>query len=248
MIDLKCGDCLELMKDIPEKSVDMILCDLPYGRTKNRWDVIIPFDFLWMQYKRIIKENGVIALFADGMFMAELMKSNPRWWRYNLVWDKKLPSGFLNANRQPLRQHEEICIFYKKQPTYNPQKILGSKNHSKGKPKQNKNHNYGDYHFVDNADMHGNMKFPVSIMQFQKPHPSIALHPTEKPVALLENLIRTYTNYGDVVVDNCMGAGGVGIACFNIGRKFIGIELDPGYFEIAEKRINEAMERTAANV
>lgn len=243
MIDLKYGDCLELMKDIPDRSIDMILCDLPYQRTKNDWDVAIPFDLLWLQYRRIIKDNGAIALFADGMFMADLMKSNPTWWRYNLVWDKKLTSGFLNANRQPLRQHEEICVFYKKQPTYNPQKTIGAKNHSKGKPKTCANHNYGDFSFVDNADIHGNMKYPTSILQFAKTHPSKALHPTEKPVLLLECLVKTYTIEGDWVLDNCMGSGSAGVACVNTGRNFIGMENKKVHFDTAEKRINEALER-----
>lgn len=239
MVQLLKGDCLELMKDIPDCSVDMILCDLPYERTKNQWDVIIPLDKLWQQYRRIIKRNGAIVLFADGMFMADLMKSNPAWWRYNLVWDKKLITGFLNANRQPLRQHEEICVFYQKQPTYNPQKTLGVKSHSAGKKKDRANHNYGDFDFVDNAEVHGDMKFPVSILQFQKTHPSKVVHPTEKPVALLQYLIQTYTNPGDTVLDNCMGSGSSGVACANTGRNFIGMELDERYFEIASERIGE---------
>lgn len=230
-------DCLAGMKDLPDDSIDLILCDLPYQRTKNRWDVIIPFAPLWEQYKRLIKPNGAILLFADGMFMADLMKSNEPWWRYNLVWDKQLTSGFLNANRQPLRQHEQICVFYQKQPTYNPQKTIGEKSHSKGKAKDCENNNYGEYRFVDNADAHGNMKFPTSILSFQKPHPSSSLHPTEKSVALCEWLIRTYSNPGDVVLDNCMGCGTTGIAALNTGRRFIGYETDEQYFTVAQERL-----------
>lgn len=233
------GDCLELMKDIPDKSVDMILCDLPYGTTQNKWDSIIPYDKLWEQYNRIIKNNGCIALFCDGMFMAELMMSNKKMWKYNLVWDKVLTSGFLNANRMPLRSHEEIAIFYEKQPTYNPQKTKGKPNHSKGTPKECQNNNYGEYDFVDNTKELGDMKHPKSIITIQKPHPSKMIHPTQKPVELLEWLINTYTNENDTVLDNCMGSGSTGVACLNTNRNFIGIELDENYFNIAEERIGQ---------
>lgn len=226
------------MPTLKEKSVDMILCDLPYGRTNNRWDTIIPFDDLWKNYNRVIKDNGVIALFADGLFMAELMLSNKKYWRYNLVWDKVMSSGFLNANRQPLRQHEEVVIFYKKQPTYNPQKKRGRKNHSKGKEKEVANNNYNKFCFVDNHEALGDMKHPTSIVTFSKPHPSTMLHPTQKPTELLEWLIKTYTNEGDLVLDNCMGSGSTGVACLRTGRNFIGIEKDERYFNIAKERID----------
>lgn len=234
------GDCLDLMKEIPDASIDMILCDLPYERTRNKWDVLVPFEPLWAQYRRIIKPNGAIVLFADGMFMARLMTSNPSMWRYNLVWDKVLTGGFLNANRMPLRQHEELCVFYKNQPTYNPQKTKGAKSHSKGSKRDYANNNYGSYNFVDNADLHGDLKFPTSILRYQKPHPSKALHPTEKPVSICENIIKTYTNPGETVLDNCMGSGTTGVACVNTGRKFIGMELYQKNFEIATQRITEA--------
>lgn len=243
MMDLRFGDCLELMKGIPDGSVDMVLCDLPYGRTKNRWDEVIPFNPLWEQYRRIVKKNGAIVLFADGMFMANLMSSNPAMWRYNLIWDKVLSAGFLNANRMPLRQHEELCVFYKKPPTYNPQKSLGEKSHSKGSKKNCENHNYGEYGFVDNSEVHGNLKFPTSILKFQKPHPSKSVHPTEKPVELLEYLIKTYTNRGETVLDNCMGSGSTGVACANTGRDFIGMELDEHYYTVAKERIAWAEEQ-----
>lgn len=237
MYKLLQGDCLELMAKIPNKSIDMILCDLPYQRTQNQWDIMIPIDKLWEQYNRIIKDNGCIALFADGMFMAELMMSNKKMWKYNLVWDKVLPSGFLNANRMPLRSHEEICIFYKKQPTYNPQKVKGKPNHSKGKPKECENNNYGDFEFVDNSKELGDMKHPVSILKFSKPHPSVSVHPTQKSVEVCEWLIKSYTNEGELVLDNCMGSGSTGVACLNTGRNFIGMELDEKYFNIAKERI-----------
>lgn len=227
------------MDEIPPESINMILCDLPYGVTKNKWDSVIPLDQLWDHYRRIVKPNAAICLFADGMFQANLMLSNPKWWRYNLVWDKVLTSGFLNANRMPLRSHEEICVFYQKQPTYNPQKVAGKKNHSKGRPKENANENYGEYGFVDNSDQLGNLKHPKSILTFPKPHPSVAVHPTQKSLELCEWLIKTYTNPGDVVLDNCMGSGTTCLAAKNTDRHFIGFELDANYFQIAKSRLYE---------
>lgn len=239
---LQCGDCIELMQSIPDASVDMILCDLPYQVTKNSWDVIIPFDKLWEQYLRIAKPNAAICLHADGMFMADLMKSQPKLWRYNLVWDKKLISGFLNAKRMPLRRHEEICVFYRQLPTYNPQKVPGAITHSRGNlDKQVANHNYGEHHKTE-SDQSG-MKYPTSILEFQKPHPSIAVHPTQKPVELAEWLIKTYTNPGDVVLDNCMGSGTTGVAAISLGRRFVGFELNYDYYNLASNRIKEAAEQ-----
>ena len=166
--------------------------------------------------------------------------SNKKMWRYNLVWDKVLASGFLNANRMPLRTHEEICVFYKKPPIYNPQKVKGNPNHSKGAPKECSNNNYGDFKFVDNSKKLGDMKHPGSIVRFSKPHPSVSIHPTQKSVEICEWLIRTYTDEGMTVLDNCMGSGTTGVACVNTGRKFIGMELDEQYFGIATERINKA--------
>jgi site-specific DNA-methyltransferase (adenine-specific) len=233
------------MKDIPNKSVDMILCDLPYNVTRNKWDVLIPFDALWEQYNRIITDNGAIVLFAQGMFTSDLMQSNKKMWRYNLIWDKVLRTGFLNDNRMPLRQHEDICVFYKKLPIYNPQKIEGEKaSNSKGSRPMSEyqNNNYGKYENVDNSKLHGKMKFPTSILRFEKPHPSTASHPTQKPIELCEWLIRTYTNENMTILDNCMGSGTTGVATINVGgnRKFIGIELDEKYFNISCKRLENA--------
>ena len=243
MIDIRQGDCLELMKEIPDRSIDMILCDLPYGTTRNKWDSVLPFDKMWEQYDRIIKENGCIALFADGMFMSDLMQSNKKLWRYNLVWDKELISGFLNANRMPLRSHEEICIFYKKLPTYNPQFTEGEPLHGMGtkfSQEKNKNNNYGNFDSCNNpsAKRTGDTKkYPKSIVKFPRPASCVMIHPTQKPVKLLEWLIKTYTNENDLVLDNCMGSGSTGIACINTNRNFIGYELDEKYFEIARKRL-----------
>ena len=238
------GDCLELMNDIPDKSIDMILCDLPYERTKNKWDSIIPLDLLWKNYNRIIKDNGCIALFSDGLFMVDLVNSNRRNWRYNLVWDKVLTSGFLNANRQPLRQHEEIVIFYKKQPTYNPQFTEGQPLHgmgSKFRVKKNENNNYGNFNSCSNpsAEREGDTKkYPRSILTFPRKASCNMLHPTEKSVELCEWLIKTYTNENELVLDNCMGSGTTAVACKNTNRHFIGIELEESYFNIAKERID----------
>ena len=180
-------------------------------------------------------------LTGQGLFSAELMLSNKKIYRYSLVWDKVLTSGFLNANRMPLRSHEDVLVFYKKLPSYNPQKTLGKKNHSKGVKKENENNNYGEFGFVDNSEKLGDMKHPKSIITFSKPHPSVSVHPTQKPVALLEYLIKTYTNEGETVLDNCMGSGTTGVACLNTDRNFIGIELDDKYFEIAKERIESHM-------
>lgn len=242
-IQLYQGDCLELMKNIPPKSIDLILCDLPYGKTQNEKDIRLPFDPLWEQYKRIIKNNGAIVLFGQGTFYVDLVNSNPKMFRYDLVWNKELTSGFLNAKRMPLRQHEQIAIFYKKLPTYHPQFSQGKPLHSRGsayKTKRAKNQNYGEFGTTDDLRAGSTEKYPTSILTFAKPHPSVAIHRTEKPVALLEYLIKTYTNEGDTVLDNCMGSGGVGVACVNTGRKFIGIELDKECFDIAINRITQA--------
>lgn len=242
MVDLRQGDCLELMKEIPDESIDMILCDLPYGVTRNKKDKPIPFEPLWEQYNRIIKENGAIVLFAQGTFFVDLVNSNRKMYRYDLVWDKQLKSGFLNAKRMPLRQHEQLAIFYKKAPTYNPQFSQGKPLHSKGtayKGKELKNQNYGKFKATDDVRAGSTEKYPASILSFAKPHPSVSQHRTEKPVSLLEYLVKTYTNEGDIVLDNCMGSGGTGVACVNTNRNFIGIELDKQEFEVTKRRLEE---------
>jgi site-specific DNA-methyltransferase (adenine-specific) len=241
-IDLRQGDCLEVMKEIPSKSIDMILCDLPYGVTQNKKDIVLPFDKLWKQYNRIIKDNGCIALFGQGLFFIDLVNSNRKMYRYDLVWDKVLTSGFLNAKRMPLRQHEQIAIFYKKKPTYNPQFTIGKPLHSKGtvyKTAVMKNNNYGKFNVTEDLRVGSTEKYPTSIVRFSKPHPSIAKHPTEKSVELLKWLIKTYTNETELVLDNCMGSGSTGVACINTNRNFIGIELNENYFSVAKQRIYE---------
>lgn len=232
------GDCLNLMKDIKDKSVDMILCDLPYGVLKSnpatKWDCVIPFDKLWEHYERIIKDKGAIVLFGQGMFSAELMLSNKKMWRYNLIWKKgNRTTGFLNCNRQPLRNHEDIIVFSKKQVNYNPQMVIGDKSHKRGFGIPT-NNVYGKYKM--NETVITNEKYPISILNFTKGHKEF-FHPTEKPFKLCEYLIKTYTKEGDLVLDNCMGSGSTGVACVNTNRDFIGMELDEKYFKVAQGRI-----------
>ena len=237
MIDIKQGDCLELMKDIPDKSIDMILCDLPYGTTACKWDVVIPFEPLWEQYNRIIKDNGAILLFGSQPFTSTLNFSNITNYRYEWVWLKNNSTGFQLANKRPLKKHELISVFYKKQPTYNPQGL-------KPYGKVNKRGSMGDnlYEMGSNEYVQQWTNYPTQILDF--PHDKNKLHPTQKPVALLEYLIKTYTEEGETVLDNCMGSGSTGVACINTNRNFIGYELDEKYFEIAEKRINECIKTT----
>lgn len=234
-IKLMHGDCLELMKQLPDGSVDMILCDLPYGTTsRNKWDCVIPFFPLWQQYNRTIKKNGAILLFCQMPFGSDLIQSNRKNFRYEWIWQKHQGTGFLNANRMPMRSHENILVFYKKLPTYNAQKQSGKPYKAKSGNKTSNNYGEfsGEWHTANNGD-----RFPTDVLKY----PSVrGVHPTQKPVPLLEYLIRTYTNEGETVLDNCMGSGSTGVACVNTDRNFIGMELDPQYFEIAKKRIEEA--------
>ena len=235
-------DCLEGMKKIDDKSVDMICTDLPYGVTQNKSDIIIPFKPLWEQYERIIKDNGAIVLFGQGIFYIDLVNSNRKLFRYDLIWDKCLSSGFLNAKRMPLRQHEQIAIFYKKLPTYNPQFTEGKPLHSKGnsyKNKEIKNQNYGEFNTTNDTRAGSTQKYPTSIIRFQKPHPSIAKHRTEKSIELLEWLIKTYTNPGDLVLDSCAGSCTTAVAALNTGRNYICFEKDKDIFEVGSKRMRE---------
>lgn len=239
------GDCLEIMpKEIENESVDMILCDLPYGvlnksNPSAKWDSQIPFDQLWKEYNRVIKPNGAIVLFGSGMFTAKLMLSNEKMWRYNLIWYKDRSTGFLNANRMPLRKHEDICVFYKKLPTYNPQFescTPDKRNHSKGNPKEiKKNQCYGNYNVC--RDLIVDYKYPTSVIQISKEHDKF-YHPTQKPVALCEYLIKTYSNEGDIILDNACGSGSTLIAAKNTNRQYIGIEKEEKYYNITKERLN----------
>lgn len=243
-MELYNADCLEQMQNIEQGSIDMILCDLPYECTHNHWDSIISFEDLWKHYNRIIKDDGAIVLFGQGVFSAKLICSNLDMYRYTLIWDKCRVTGFLNANRMPLRCHEDILVFYKKLPTYNPQKTLGaSASHSRGANAESKGNImgdgkiYGKYIQLDKSACNKtNLKCPTSIIKIPKT-PKDNLHPTQKPVELLEYLINTYTNEGETVLDNCMGSGSTGIACLKTNRNFIGIEKEVKYFNIAKERI-----------
>lgn len=237
------GDCLYYMNGIKDKSVDLILCDLPYGITQHKSDIIIPFEALWKHYKRIIKDNGAILLFGSGLFYIDLVNSNRSMFRYDLIWNKKLSTGFLNAKKMPLRQHEMIAGFYKKSPDYNPQFTEGNPLHSLGKKHKGRicenNNNYGRFSVGNDERAGSTEKYPVSILSFQKPHPSVAKHRTEKPVKLLEWLIKTYSNEEDLILDNCCGSGSTLEAAKNLKRNFIGIEKDISNKEIIEERIKE---------
>lgn len=228
------GDCLTGMSLIPDRSVDLILCDLPYGTTRNKWDMIIPFADLWKQYERIIKDNGAIILFADGLFTVQLIQSNTKLWRYNLVWDKGRGCDFLNANVKPLKCHEDIVVFYKKKPTYNKQVWYSTPY----KPIKNGglSDNYGERGEAVSVSENGERN-PLTILSFSRD--SKKLHPTQKPVALLEYLIKTYTNEGDTVLDNCFGSGSTLEAAVKCGRAVIGFEKEARYYETAAERLQE---------
>lgn len=230
------------MERIDDKSIDMICTDLPYGVTsRNKWDSVIPFDKLWTQYNRIIKDRGAIILFGSGMFTADLMQSNKKMWRYNLIWEKTQPTGFLNAKKMPLRSHEDICVFYKKPPTYNPQKTTGHKRKvSKAEHKISckETTDYGK-HGLSSYD--STERYPKSIWTFAKDSQKSALHPTQKSVALIEELIKTYSNEGDLILDSCAGSGTLGVAAINTGRNFICIEKDFDIYCVARERIATAL-------
>lgn len=231
------GDCLKLMNDIDDKSIDMILCDLPFGSTQCKWDIIIPFEKIWQQYNRLIKDNGAIVLFGTEPFSSHLRLSNLKNYKYDWIWDKIKGTGFLNAKKQPMRNHELISVFYNKQVTYNPQKTYGHKNKKsfRGKHLQTDVYNKmtNDYSYESTE------RYPRSIQEFSTDTQNSSLHPTQKPVSLLEYLIKTYTNENEVVLDNCIGSGSTAIACLNTKRIFIGIEKDEIYFNIATNRIDK---------
>ena len=238
-------DCLQGMKRIPDGTIDAVICDLPYGVLNGEseggsWDTIIPFEPLWAEYRRVCKPTAAIVLFAQGMFTADLMHSNPKMWRYNLIWKKgDRASGFLNANRMPLRNHEDIVIFYDKLPTYNPQMRTGFPNHTRGHGGGKlKNGCYGKFDPWARSEVITTEKFPLSIIDIAKEHDvNKQFHPTQKPVDLLRYLVLTYTNEGDTVLDNCMGSGTTAIACIKERRHFIGFELSKEYFDKAVRRI-----------
>lgn len=244
------GDCLEYMKEIPDGSVDMILCDLPYGITQNKWDSYIPLDKLWEQYNRIIKTNGAIVLTSNGVFTAKLILSQPNIYKYKWVWEKSKPTNFLNAKKQPLRKHEDVCVFYKKQPVYHPQMTKGEP-YDKGKRKNQQCGNYGDFESVHVAS--DGERYPTDIIYVKTAESEgPVLHPTQKPIELGRYMVRTYTNPGDIVLDNTFGSGSFLVAALMEGRNFIGIEKNEDvalfkreeidYIDVAKKRLFLAWE------
>ena len=240
MIELKQGDCLELMKDIPDRSVDMVLCDLPYGMTACKWDTVISFEKLWEQYNRITKDRSAVVLFGSQPFTTRLIGSNMKHYRYNWYWKKNNVTGFSYARYQPMRCIEEICVFYKQHPKYHPQGVTERENPIK--KSGNAGNVYGERGTLNHEHYSKFTGYPKHILEFNNEAASNRnrFHPTQKPVALLEYLIKTYTDKGDTVLDNCMGSGSTGVACVRTGRGFIGMELDENYYSIARERIAEA--------
>lgn len=242
------GDCLEVMKNIESKSVDMILCDLPYGTTQNKWDSVIPLELLWKEYKRIIKNNGAIVLTSQGVFTAKLILSNEAWFKYKIVWEKSKSTNFLNAKKQPLRKHEDICVFYGKPPIYNPQMTEGEP-YDKGVRKDQLTGSYGDFKPVRVTSK--GLRYPTDVVYFKTAESEGQVyHATQKPVELGRYLIRTFTNPGDIVLDNACGSGSFLISAIMEERKFIGIEKNEGIYlyknheidliDICNKRIEAA--------
>lgn len=242
--DLWNGDCLDLMDRIPDKSVDMILCDLPYGTTSCKWDACIDLDRLWAQYERVAKDNAAICLFSQMPFTAHLTLSNLKLFRYEWVWIKgNRATGFMNAKKMPLKCHENILVFYKNLPTYNPQMRTHDwdGNPYKGRIRNKKAHysELYDKHMPARFNVTTTERYPIDAIKFGTSNEEFLIkHPTLKPVDVCKYLIETYTNKGEVVLDNCMGSGSTGVACAKTGRSFIGIEMDPKYFDIAKERIN----------
>ena len=232
------GDCLELMpKHVEDKSIDMIFCDLPYGTTACKWDSVIDLDKLWKEYKRVIKDNGAILLFASQPFTSILVSSNLKMFKYSFTWDKITKTNHLNAKKQPLRQVEDICVFYKKQPTYNPQGLVECEvsnfrpNHFKYKKGEKV---YGEQKEHSNKSSYTN--YPSNLLQYSNGNHN-SLHPTQKPLSLIEYMIRTYTNEGDLILDNTCGSGTTGLGAKNLNRDYIMMEQDPKYYDIACKRV-----------
>ena len=238
-VNLMKGDCLERMKEIPSGSVDLILTDPPFGTTRCSWDSVIPFEPMWNELKRIVKPNGAIVLFGAEPFSSLLRCSNIKDFKYDWVWEKSKATGFLNSKRQPLRAHEIISVFYSKPPKYTPQMTEGVAYNKGVRKEQTQNDVYGSFDQVEVKS--DGLRFPRSVQYFKTAESEGGFHKTQKPVALMEYLIKTYTQEGETVLDFTMGSGSTGVACVNTNRNFIGIELDENYFNIAESRINQAL-------
>jgi len=242
------GDCIQVMKKFEDKSIDMILCDLPYGTTQNKWDSVIPLDELWQEYKRILKDNGVVVLTSQGIFTAKLMLSNEKWFKYKLVWEKSKATNFLNAKKQPLRKHEDICVFYNKQPDYNPQMMEGQP-YDKGIRKNQLTGSYGDFKPVHVSS--DGQRYPTDVIYFKTAESEgTVYHSTQKPVELGRYLIRTFTSEDAIILDNTCGSGSFLVSAIMENRNFIGIEKNEGIqlyknheidlIDICNKRIVEA--------
>lgn len=241
------GDCLDVLDTFPDACIDMVLCDLPYGTTQNKWDSVIDLEKLWQAYHRVVKPNGAIVLTSQGIFTAKLLLSNERFFKYKLAWEKSKPTNFLNAKKQPLRKHEDICVFYRRQPTYNPQMSAGAP-YDKGIRKDQLSGSYGDFQPAHVKS--GGERYPTDVIYFKTAESEGRVwHPTQKPVELARYLIRTYTNPGDVVLDNTFGSGSFLVAAALEGRKFCGIEKNENvhlfrkdvidYFDVAYQRLME---------
>lgn len=249
------GDCLKYLKQFPDNSIDMVLCDLPYGTTQNKWDCVIPLSKLWKEYERVVKDNGAIVLTSQGLFTAQLMMSNPKMFKYKWIWEKSKPTNFLNAKKQPLRKYEDVCVFYKKQPTYNPQMIKGEP-YNKGVRKNQLSGSYGDFQPV-HVYSDGN-RYPTDVIYFKTAESEgKVIHPTQKPIELGRYFVRTYSNPGDLVLDNTFGSGSFLVAALLEGRNFVGIEKnkdvelfkksDIDFIFEAKKRLHDAWTKIGAD-
>ena len=234
------GDCLEVMKKMPDSCIDMILCDLPYGTTQNKWDSVIPLEELWRQYKRVLKPNGVVVLTSLGLFTAQLMLSQPKMYKYRWIWQKSKATNFLNAKKQPLRKFEDVCVFYSKQPTYNPQMIEGEP-YDKGVRKNQLSGSYGDFQPAHVRS--DGLRYPTDVIYFKTAESEGDVwHPTQKPVELGRYLVRTYTNPGDIVLDNTCGSGSFLVSALLEGRNFIGIEKNEDVALFKKEEIDYILE------
>jgi site-specific DNA-methyltransferase (adenine-specific) len=233
------GDCLDIMPYIPSESADLILCDLPYGITSCPWDKVLPMNELWREYDRIIKPSGAIVLTATMKFAIDLINSYRRYFRYDLVWHKSMAVGFANSKRMPMRNHELILVFYKKLPTYNPQGLIPIINLKETRKSSGKRSVYKD-DSLNKPYIKTHTNYPKSVLQFSNGN-NKSVHPTQKPIDMFEYLVNTYTNPGDLVLDNCIGSGTTAVACVNTGRRFIGIERDEHFYKIARERVKEAV-------
>lgn len=238
--DVHFGNCLAILPSLAGGSIDLVLCDPPYGTTQNKWDSVIPLDALWGQLRRLLKPTGTIVLTGQGPFTAKLLLSNERWFKYRIVWEKSKPTNFLNAKKQPLRKHEDILVFAPRGGVYNPQMQPG-KPYDKGVRKDQKTGSYGDFNPAHIKSDGG--RYPTDIIYFKTAESEgPVVHPNQKPIALMEYLLRTYSNPGDIVLDFAMGSGSTGVACQRRGRRFIGIEYDAKHFATAASRLQAEKE------